>query len=301
MTAYPSIVTAPAAPVMREERVATGDGPRLHLRTWEPETWEPEAPARAVLVVCHGLNAHGAYYTATAGAFAAAGFAVAAPDLRGRGKSEGERFFVTDIAEYVADVDAVVTLLRSRHPGAPVFLLGHSAGGVVACVYALEHPTVLSGLICESFAFRVPAPGFALKAIAWLSRSFPRFGVLKLKNADFSRDPAAVAAMNADPLIAGETQPAATVAALVRADARLETGFPAIVLPLLILHGTADKVTLPAGSQFFHDISGSPDKTLKLYDGHVHDLLADLGREAVLADIVAWTEARLPEPDSPAA
>jgi alpha-beta hydrolase superfamily lysophospholipase len=70
--------------------------------------------------------------------------------------------------------------------------------------------------------------------------------------------------------------------------------FPLITLPVLILHGTADKVTKPGGSQFFYDTAGSPDKTLKLYEGHVHDLLNDRGKEIVMADIVAWLKARIP-------
>jgi acylglycerol lipase len=140
----------------------------------------------------------------------------------------------------------------------------------------------------------VPAPGFALAAIKGLSHLAPHLPVLKLKNEDFSRDPAAVAALNADPLIAHEIQPAATVAALVRADERLREEFPKITLPVLILHGTADKATVCEGSQFFHDTAGSADKTLKLYKDHFHDLLADTGKEGVMADITAWIDARLP-------
>jgi alpha-beta hydrolase superfamily lysophospholipase len=83
--------------------------------------------------------------------------------------------------------------------------------------------------------------------------------------------------MNSDPLIAHETQPTKTVAELVRSDERLKEAFARITLPLLILHGTADKAK-SSGSQLFYDRAGSTDKTLKLYDGHVHDLLNDLGR-----------------------
>jgi alpha-beta hydrolase superfamily lysophospholipase len=100
--------------------------------------------------------------------------------------------------------------------------------------------------------------------------------------------------MNADPLIAHETQPTRTLAAMVRADERLKQGFPLVTLPLLILHGSADKATKPSGSQLFYDTAGSKDKTLKLYEGHVHDLLNDLGKEAVVADIKVWIDARLP-------
>jgi acylglycerol lipase len=127
-----------------------------------------------------------------------------------------------------------------------------------------------------------------------LSHVAPHAHILHLKYEDFSRDPAAVAAMNADPLIAHETQPTRTLAAMVRADERLKTAFPLITLPVFILHGTADKATRPSGSQFFYDTAGSTDKTLKLYEGHVHDLLNDLGKDAVMADIRGWIGARLP-------
>jgi alpha-beta hydrolase superfamily lysophospholipase len=88
-------------------------------------------------------------------------------------------------------------------------------------------------------------------------------------------------------------QPTNTVAELARADERLKREFPRITLPVLILHGTADKVTRPEGSRFFYETAGSADKTLKLYEGHAHDLLNDIGREGVMADIVAWIGTRI--------
>src|SRR6185295_2839991 len=129
-------------------------------------------------------------------------------------------------ADYVSDVETLVTLVKSREPGLPVFVLGHSAGGVVSCMYALEHPAELAGLICESFAYQVPAPDFALAVIKGLSHVAPHAHVLRLKNEDFSRDPKVVEAMNADPLIAHETQPTLTVAEMARADERLKQEFP---------------------------------------------------------------------------
>jgi alpha-beta hydrolase superfamily lysophospholipase len=79
-----------------------------------------------------------------------------------------------------------------------------------------------------------------------------------------------------------------------KADKRLEVSFGAFSMPILIIHGTADHATLPTGSRFFFDRAGSTDKTLKLYDGHYHDLLADTGKEGVMADILGWIAARLP-------
>jgi len=118
--------------------------------------------------------------------------------------------------------------------------------------------------------------------------------VLKLHNEDFSRDPEAVRLLNADPLIAGEVQPASTVAALVRADERLEKEFGQITLPVLIMHGTVDKATVPSGSEFFYKNAGSQDKTLKMYEGHYHDLLNDYGKEEVLFDTTRWIRQHLP-------
>lgn len=274
----------------QEEFLSTTGGLRLFVRSWKPDS-----VPRTVLVICHGVTSHGGQYLWAAEKFMQRGFIVYALDLRGRGKSDGPRFYVDNIADYVADLGIVIDLAKSRNPNLPVFLLGHSAGGVVSCSYALEMQDGLAGLICESFAFKVPAPNFVLGITKFLSGFFPRLPVLKLKNEDFSRDGEAVRILNADPLIANETQPAATVAALVRADEHLKREFPTIKLPLLILHGTADKATVPSGSEFFYKTAGSSDKTLKLYEGHFHDLLNDLGKERVLDDMVAWIDARLPE------
>ena len=137
------------------------------------------------------------------------------------------------------------------------------------------------------------APDFALAVFKGLSHVAPHAHILHLKNEMFSRDPKVVEIMNNDPLIAHETQPTKTLAEMVRADERLKKEFPLITLPVLILHGTADQATKPSGSQRFFDTAGSTDKTLKLYEGHFHDLLNDLGKEVVMADIGNWIDTHL--------
>jgi alpha-beta hydrolase superfamily lysophospholipase len=277
------------ANTVREERVEGAGGLKIFVRSWRPD-----GKARGVVAIVHGFNSHSGQYLWVAERLVAGGLAVYALDLHGRGKSDGERFYVEKIDDYLSDVQALMSLAKSREPGLPVFLLGHSAGGVVSSVYTLEHQAELAGLICESFAFQVPAPDIALAIVKGLSHIAPHAHVLQLKNEDFSRDPKVVQAMNDDPLIAHEVQPAETVAAMVRADERLKREFPLITLPVLILHGTADKATKPSGSQLFYDTAGSTDKTLKLYEGHFHDLLNDIDREVVMADIKNWINARLP-------
>src|SRR3954453_9966505 len=251
-------------------------------------SWRPSIAPRGVVAIVPGFNSHSGYYDWVANELVARGLAVYAVDLRGRGKSDGERFYVDTFTDYASDVATFVSLAKSREPGVPAFLLGHSAGGVVSCMYTIDHQAELAGLICESFAFKVPAPDFALAVFKGLSHLAPHAHVLPLKNEDFSRAPHVVATMNADPLIAHETQPTKTLVEMVRADERLKQAFPLITLPLLILHGTADKASQAGGSQFFYDTAGSKDKTLKLYDGHFHDLLNDLDKGTVMADITQW-------------
>jgi alpha-beta hydrolase superfamily lysophospholipase len=277
-----------ATTTVQEDRIPGGAGLDIFVRSWRPS-----GTPRAVVVICHGVKSHSGYYGWTAEQLVAEGLAVYALDLHGRGKSDGERFYLEKFQDYLDDVDATMKLARSREPGLPVFLLGHSAGGVVSSVYTLEHQADLKGFICESFAFQVYAPDFALAVLKGLSHIAPHAHVLNLKTEDFSRDPAAVKFMLEDPLIAHEVQPTRTVAQLVLADERLKKEFPLITLPVLILHGTEDKVTRPAGSQLFFDTAGSKDKTLKLYEGHYHDLLNDIDKEKVMSDIKQWIDARL--------
>src|SRR5678815_462390 len=196
----------------QEQRIVGANGLKIFVRSWHPDT-----KALAVVVICHGVKSHSGYYTWVADQFVANRLAVYALDLHGRGKSDGERFYLDKFQDYLDDVNALMTLAKSREPGLPVFLLGHSAGGVVSAVYALEHQAELAGLICESFAFQVYAPEFALAVVKGLSHVAPHAHVLNLKTEDFSRDPKVVQTMLDDPLIAHEVQPTRTVAELVLA------------------------------------------------------------------------------------
>jgi alpha-beta hydrolase superfamily lysophospholipase len=256
--------------------------------------WRPEGAPRGVMLLVHGFNSHSGYYLWAAEQLLASGLAVYALDLRGRGKSDGERYYVEKFAEYQSDVNLLVNLARTREPGLPLFMLGHSAGGVIACNYVLDHQADFAGLVCESFAYRVPAPDFALSVLKGLSHLAPHAHVLKLKKEDFSRDPKVTKALLDDPLLADEVQPTKTVAEMVRADERLKRDFKLFTLPLLIIHGTKDTVTRPEGSQEFFANASSSDKTLKLYEGYWHDPLNDIGKEAVMNDIRTWLGAHLP-------
>jgi acylglycerol lipase len=257
-------------------------------------SWQPEGAPRAVVVISHGFNSHSGQYMWAGEQLANAGFATYALDHRGRGRSEGERFYVDKFTDFTGDLGTFISIAKTENPGLPVYLLGHSAGGVIACGYALESQDEIDGLICESFAFKLPVPDLILAVLKGVSYLTPHLHVFALNNKDFSRDPAVVESMNNDPLIKGESQPAETAAEMIKADQVLEKSFDRINIPVLIIHGTEDKATRPDGSQFFYDHAGSADKTLKLYEGHYHDLLNDVDKEIVLGDMINWINARIP-------
>lgn len=249
--------------------------------------------AKGILLIIHGLNSHSGYYQHFARQLNENNFEVYAIDLCGRGQSDGERYYIGDYNEIIADLDLFFNMVTATHPTLPVFLLGHSAGGVLASIYALHHQNQLKGLISESVALQVPVPGFVLAIIKFLSHIIPHTRLVKLNNGDFSRDKAVVTTMNNDPLLAKERQPAKTMQQLLLAAECLKKEMPEIILPLLILHGTADKATSSGGSEYFMEHASSVDKQLHLYEGHYHDLLNDKYNGIVCRDIVRWLHERV--------
>ena len=165
---------------MVEERLESAGGVNLCFRSWLAS-----GQPRGVVVIVPGFNSHSGYYGWVAEQLSGEQLSVFALDLRGRGKSDGERFYVSKFADYVSDLKKLVATVKSRQPDLPIFLLGHSAGGIVSCLYALENQPELSGLICESFAYRLPAPDFALAAIKGLSHIAPHAHVLRTQERGF--------------------------------------------------------------------------------------------------------------------
>jgi acylglycerol lipase len=253
-------------------------------------SWRPQGKPQGAFVIVHGFKAHGGMYEWVAKQLTAEGFAVHVADLRGHGKSEGERYHVDAFGDYVADLEIFVDRIRAEQEAStPLFLLGHSAGGVIGCLYALRHQNEIAGFVCEDFAHALPPPHVALLLLKGVSHLAPHAHLLNLKDEDFSRDPAFVAAMKADPLAIHTPGTAQLLGELIRTDEHLRDAFPQITLPVMILHGTADHIAKQEGSQYFFDHTGSVDKTLKLYEGHYHDLLNDLGKDDVMQDVLAWT------------
>jgi acylglycerol lipase len=273
-----------------EDHLETSDGLRLHV-----SCWLPDAPAKAAVVLLHGFTEHGGRYAELAERLARLGYAVYAADFRGHGRSEGERIFVISTARYFEDADKLLEHVREREPGRPVFLFGHSLGGMIAAMLASLMPENFRGVVLSAPAVRVGKNVYPiLRRLARIvGRWFPRLRVVRLGSGMLSRDEAVVEDFKNDPLVYHGRIPTRTAAEILRTAEILPLEAKDIRVPLLILHGTADGLTDPAGSQELYDLAASPDKTLRLYPGLYHDLVHEPEREEVMADVVGWIEGRM--------
>jgi acylglycerol lipase len=257
------------------------------------QAWLPPSTPRAVVVIAHGVGEHSGRYGHVAGRLTAAGFAAYALDHRGHGCSSGPRALIDSMDHAVADLDSFVSLVTSRHGGRPVHLLGHSMGGAIATAYALGHQERLRGLLLSSAAASVEAAPaaarFGARAVAAVA---PGAGITEIDPNLISHDPAVVRAYREDPLVYHGKLPARTVAEIATTIEGFADGVPALRLPMLIMAGTGDRVVPPSGSVMLHDRAGSPDRTLRLYEGLYHELFNEPERRVVLGDVAAWLEAR---------
>jgi alpha-beta hydrolase superfamily lysophospholipase len=258
------------------------------------QVWRPAGAVRAVLVNIHGLGDHSGLYPTLVEHFTGCGITVHAMDLRGNGRSGGQRAYVERWEEYREDLRRFVTLVREEEPGRPVFLLGNSLGGLIVLDYVLHHPEGLRGVIAASpplGRLGVPAPLLALGRV--LSRVWPRFSVRTgMDLSGLARDPVVLQTVLADPLFhrVGTARLSTEVLAAI---ARVHAAAPRFPLPLLVLHGSADRMVPPEGSREFVARVGHPDRELREYAGAYHVLFADLDHERVLTDVERWIEAHL--------
>ncbi len=262
---------------------------RIFWRSWTPD----EAPARAVIVLVHGLGEHSGRYDHAVARLLGEGYAIHTLDHRGHGRSDGSRAFIEDIDHAVADVDTLVDRAVAAQPGVPVFMLGHSMGGLISVRYALAHQDRLAGLILSATLAQLDAVPRGLELVARaLSVIAPRAPLIAIDHGLVSRDPAVVEAYRSDPLVHHGKVPARTAVQLADAVERFPSTVGAITVPTLILYGTADALCTPAGSVMLGERIGAVDKTVHAYDGLFHEILNEPERDTVLDDIVGWLDTR---------
>ena len=270
---------------------SAGAGATLHWYRWLPKD-EP----RAIILLVHGYAEHLGRYDHVAAALNAQGFGVYALDHWGHGKSDGLPGFVPAFSAFTDGVEVLLNAVEEAHPGIPLFLIGHSMGGLIATLHLITHQSHYAGAILSGPA--IMAAQEPSRFMIWISRLLsriaPRMGVMQFDANGVSRDPQVVAAYRADPLVYGGKMSARLAREMFEAMAVARAGAGAITLPMLLLHGQEDSATAPQGSEYLHAHLGSKDNTLRLYPGLYHEVFNEPEQREVLGDVTHWLEAHLP-------
>jgi len=259
------------------------------------DVWTPEVAPRAVLVLSHGLGEYARRYDHVAQCFGEAGLVTYALDHRGHGRSGGKRVLVRDIREYTADFDTLVGIATREHHGLKCIVLGHSMGGGIVFAYGVERPDNYDLMVLSGPAVAAQdqvSPLLALTA-KMLGAVVPGLPAQELDVDAISRDPAVVAAYKDDPLVYHGKVPAGIGRALLQVGETMPRRAPALTAPLLVVHGSEDRLIPVAGSQRLVECVGSTDVELKVYPDLYHEVFNEPEREQVLGDVVSWITARL--------
>ena len=158
--------------------------------------------------------------------------------------------------------------------------------GLVPCVILFELIRRTGAMLKISDEY----PSFLIQLIRIISVLFPKLPLLKIDASDVSRDPEVVEAYDTDPLVYRGGIPARTATEMNRAMEVVREQMEAIDGPLLIMHGTADPLADPEGSEQLYARANSSDKTLTLYEGLYHEILNEPENVQVLADVVEWLD-----------
>jgi len=257
--------------------------------------WLPDQRPRAVILISHGLGEHSGRYGNYIDYFVPRGYAFFALDTRGCGRSEGPRGHVDRFADYVDDLRQLHDLARLVESSGKVIVLGHSFGSLIALTYGLRYPDGLAGVIASGTALRdaLPYPNWVRAVIRRAGRVLPTVSMPSgLKPEDISRDENVVTAYKSDPLVhsVGTLRWASEAIVARKWIMRRAKEWS---LPLLLLHGGADRVCLLPGARQLRDAIGSDRVELRVYEGMYHEVHNEIGKEAVFKDIEDWLQGRL--------
>jgi alpha-beta hydrolase superfamily lysophospholipase len=260
------------------------------------QSWLLEGDPRAVLLIAHGLAEHSGRYMNVVNHFVPLGYAVYGLDHFGHGKSNGKRVYVERFEDFIETLKIYFDMVRDWQPEKPIFLVGHSMGGLISSVYLLKYQAGLTGVVLSGPAMKVPdslSPVIIFVG-KMLSMLLPRVGLIQLEAEGVSRDPAVVQAYINDPLVVYPGKMTARLGAeLIKAMQRITAEAWKITLPILILQGSADRLVDPAGAQMLYDTVSSTDKTLKIYDGLYHEVFNEPEHGQILSDVEAWLKIHL--------
>jgi acylglycerol lipase len=257
--------------------------------------WLPEEDAKAVVLIVHGLGEYCGRYVNVVNHLVPRGYAVYGLDHIGHGKSEGEREVVQRFEDYTDALTIYYDMVKGWQAGKPIFLLGHSMGGLIAAYYLLDHQGDFKGAVLSAPAVKVSdsISPVAITMSKILSAVAPKAGVLALDASGISRDPEVVTAYVNDPLVFHGKTPARLAAEMLKAMQRVTAEADKITLPFLVVQGGDDKLVDRGGAQMLYDKARSRDKAIKVYEGLYHEVFNEPERAGVLQDVESWLEAHL--------
>ncbi len=258
------------------------------------QCWRPEGEPRAVLAVVHGFGEHSGRYMNVVDRLVPRGYAVWSFDHRGHGRSPGQRGYINEWSEFREDVRAFLRTVADQERGRPLFLMGHSLGGLIVLEYALHYPEGLKGVIASAPALgQVGISPFLLTMSRVLSRLLPRFSLdTGLDASAISRDPEVVRAYKEDPLVHSKGTPRLGTE-MGKAIEWVQSHAGEFRLPLLVLQGEADRLVPPEASRAFFEKVTFPDKEWHGYAGGYHEPHNDITRDQALSDLESWLERHL--------
>jgi alpha-beta hydrolase superfamily lysophospholipase len=267
----------------------TADGLDLYLRRWETEG----VPRQWTFVLVHGLGEHSGRYQHLAQWFTPRGATVYAMDLRGHGRSGGQRGHAPNLSALLHDIDLVVKRVRTES-GGPVVLIGHSFGGLLAIAYALDRPDRIDKAVLSA-----PALVARVKVPAWkqaLARVLPRIApkasfANEIDPNVLSHDATIGPAYTGDPLVHNRITAGLYAATIARGEEFIRRA-PELRVPFLLMHGRDDQIVDPAGSQRFFARATAPDRAFCLYPGLYHEIFNEVDQERVFQDIEGWLTQR---------
>jgi len=259
------------------------------------QSWLPDGAVKAVLLVVHGAAEHSGRYMNIVNHFVPLGYAVYSLDHFGHGRSDGQRVYVESFDDYIKPLNTFYTMVRRWQPDKPIFILGHSLGGLIETYYLLDHQKEFTGAVVSAPSIKIQdtISPMTITMGKLLSKITPKAGLLALDAKAVSKDPAVVEAYVTDPLVYTGKLTARLAAEMLRAMQRVTDEVGTISLPMIIVQGKADRLVDPSGAQMLYDKSSSTDKTLKMYDGLYHEVFNEPEREQVLADVEEWLESHL--------
>ncbi len=258
------------------------------------QSWQPDEPARAVLVIAHGLGEHSGRYQNVVKALVPQGYAIYALDHRGYGRSPGQRGHINEWAEYREDLRQFVQMVQEKEAERPLFLMGHSMGGCIALNYAEDYPGGLQGVVASAPAVgKLDIPTALAVMSKLLSSVWPSMSVSSGLDVEaISRDTAVIETYQNDPLVHDKGTPRLATEldkAAQETLARANTFQP----PLLLIHGDADRLVNVQNTREFYTAVPHNDKTLIIYEGGYHESHNDLHKDEMLADLTVWLEEHL--------